>query len=259
MRIDLNADIGEASDPAVAHNELALLDHVTSVNIACGLHAGNPVLMRLTAETAHQRGVAVGAHPGFFDPEHLGRREQALSPADVRTLVLYQVGALAAIAGAAGVRLRHVKPHGALYNMAARDPSLAAAVADAVYTFDPTLMLVGLSGSALTFAGQRAGLSIAHEAFVDRAYMPDGTLVPRNEAGAVLTDLPAVVLQAVRLATTGTVVARGGVVVTLRVDSLCLHGDTPGALGVAAHVHRALRDAGVTLAPVERPEAARRL
>ncbi len=246
MRIDLNADVGEyasATDPGDA----ALLPHVTSANVACGFHAGSPATMRATVELGSRLGVAIGAHPGFFDVEGFGRREMHLAGREVEDLVLYQIGALAALASTCGVHLQHVKPHGALYNMASRDELVAAAVARAVKAFDASLILVGQAGSAMVAAAESTGLRVAGEAFADRAYGADGMLVPRNVAGAVLRDRQAVVEQALRLVCEGKVVALTGELLQLRVDTLCIHGDTPGAPELARDVSDALVKAGATV------------
>ena len=246
MRIDLNADVGEGVHAADA-DDAAIMPHVTSANIACGAHAGSSEIMRATVEVARRFNVAIGAHPGFADLEGFGRREMHLSGPEVERLVVGQIEALAAIASESGMRLQHVKPHGALYNMAARDDTLAAAIARAVKAFDPSLVLMGLAGSALVSAAERAGLRAAGEGFADRAYRSDGTLVPRSEPGAVLHDRRLVVEQVLRLVTQGRVVASTGEEISLRVDSLCIHGDTPGAATLAAALRKTLVDAGVTV------------
>lgn len=249
-RVDLNADIGEGE--AAGGVDAALLDAVTSVNIACGLHAGSPLVMQETLALARSAGVAIGAHPSFLDREGFGRREQQAPPAEVEALVLYQVGALAALARAAGLALCHVKPHGALYNMAAGDGALAAAIVRAVRSFDPRLAVVGLAGSALMTAATDAGLTALAEGFADRAYRPDGTLAPRTVAGAVVSDPDVVSARAVRLATRGEVEAVDGSRLTLQVDTICVHGDTPGAAGLARAVRVALERAGVRVCAPDR-------
>ncbi len=245
MRVDLNADVGEVADAADI-GDAALLPHVTSANIACGFHAGNPHVMRATVELARGLGVAIGAHPGFADLEGFGRREIRLSTREVEDLVLDQVRALAAVASANSVRLQHVKPHGALYNMAARDRSLADAIARAVKALDPSLILVGLAGSALVSAAEGIGLRAAGEGFADRAYRADGTLVPRSEPDAVLHDRKAVVDQALQLVAEGVIVTSTVGQTRIRVDTICIHGDTPDAATLAAELRVALVAAGVT-------------
>ena len=230
-RIDFNCDLGEGCDDA------ALMAYISSASIACGMHAGDPETMRATVALCRQHGVAVGAHPGFADREHFGRRQQEISPNDAYALVLYQLGALGAIARAQGVALRHVKPHGALYNQAADDVALADAIARAVRDFDPELILYGLSGSAMTAAGERVGLRVAHEVFAERRYEADGRLTPRNMPGAVIDKINESLAQVRMIIGDGLVIARTGESVALRADTLCLHGDRPDA----AEFARALR------------------
>lgn len=249
MRVDLNADVGEGRIGALGQDP-ALMPSITSANVACGFHAGDPGVMRATVALAREHGVAVGAHPGFPDLEGFGRRELQVSPRDVEDFVVYQVGALAAIAAAQGIRLQHVKPHGALFNMAVRDRALADAVARAAAVLDRELILFGLPGSELVTAGERAGLRTAREGFADRAYQPDGTLVPRAEPGAVIHDPEVVVRRALRMVREGTVEAVDGSRVPLVIDTLCVHGDTPGAAELAARIRRALVDAGVEVKAV---------
>ena len=245
MRVDLNADLGESSATSPAGEDPALMRHITSANVACGFHAGDPGVMRATVALAREYGVAVGAHPGFPDLEGFGRREMRVSPRDVEDFVVYQVGALAAIAAAQGVRLQHVKPHGALFNMAVRDVSLADAIARAAATIDRSMILFGLPGSEIVAAGRRAGLRTACEAFADRAYHPDGTLVPRQQPGAVFDDPDTVARRVLHMVREKTVDALDGSRVTLTVDTICVHGDTPGAADLAARIRSALANAGV--------------
>jgi UPF0271 protein len=243
--IDLNCDLGEAVEPAQRDVEARVLAHVSSVNIACGVHAGDPDLMRRTVQLALAHGVAIGAHPGLRDLDGMGRRERMLTEVEVENLIAYQVGALAGICALAGARLLHVKPHGALYAMAARDRQLADAVARAVVAVDRRLILVGLAGSELIAAGKAAGLLTAEEAFVDRAYQPDGSLVPRGLPGAVIHEEATVLARAVSLARDGTVPSLDGPPVRVRADTLCLHGDTPGADRLARAIRKAFTDAGI--------------
>lgn len=242
LRVDLNADVGEGMG-----DDAALLDIVTSANIACGVHAGDARTMADTVALCLMRGVAIGAHPSFDDREGFGRRDMNMAPEAARALVLRQIEALATIAAAAGARLKHVKPHGALYNMAARDPTLAGAIAEAVREFDPSLLLVGLAGSALVSAGEMAGLRVASEAFADRAYRKDGTLVPRSQPGALIEDADLAVARALDMVKTAAVRSIDGEIVALRAETICVHGDTPGAAAMAGVLRAALRDAGVTV------------
>jgi UPF0271 protein len=250
MRIDLNGDVGENAAGGIGNPDLGLMPHLTSANIACGFHAGNAGTMRDTVALAIDHGVAVGAHPSFPDLDGFGRRELQFSPADVEDFVCYQVGVLAAIAAAQGVRLQHVKPHGALFNMAVRDAVLADAIARAVVVIDRGLMLFGLPGSQLVDAGVRAGLRTAREGFADRAYTPDGTLVPRQQPGAVITDPSLVIPRVIRMARDRVVEAIDGSSISLAVDTICVHGDTPGAAALAAQIRGALTREGVELKAV---------
>lgn len=250
MWTDLNADVGECSTPDEIGQYTGLLACVTSVSVACGFHAGTPSVMRATVELAHERGIAVGAHPSYQDREGFGRRPIQLPPAEIEDLVAYQVGALAALTAARGVRLQHVKPHGALYNMAAVSPVIAGAIARAVAAVDPALMLVGLSGSALIAAGQRAGLRTASEVFADRAYRADGTLVPRTEPGAVVAGIEQAAARAVSMVRDGRVAATDGTTVKVDAETICIHGDTHEASTLARAVRQALAEAGVAVHPM---------
>lgn len=252
MRIDLNADVGERFGVHTLGQDAALMPHITSANVVCGFHAGDPGVMRATVALAREHGVAVGAHPGFQDPAGFGRREMTLTPREVEDLVAYQVGALSAIAAARGVRLQHVKPHGALFNMAVADASLADAIARAVAAVDGSLMLFGLPGSELLHAARRAGLRAVSEGFADRAYQPDGRLVSRAKPYAVIHDAATVVDRAVRMVREATVVAVDGTTVPVKVDTICVHGNTPGAVELVSRTRRALEDAGIEVLPVFR-------
>jgi len=248
MQIDLNADLGESFGPWRMGQDEALMTSITSANVACGFHAGDPSVMRATIRLAKQHGVAVGAHPGFPDLVGFGRREMRLSTAEVEDLVLYQLAAIAGVAGAEGVRLQHVKAHGALYNMAARDAALARAIARAVATFDRTLILLGLPNSALLHEGHAAGLRIAAEVFADRTYEADGSLTPRRTPGSVIHDPARVVERAVAMITSNQVTATDGRVVSLRGDTICLHGDTPAAGELGHQLRAGLESAGIRVA-----------
>ena len=246
MRIDLNADAGESFGAWAMGDDQALLPHVTSITIACGFHAGDPSVIRHTIRVAAAAGVRIGAHPGYPDLQGFGRRAMALTPGEVEDLVLYQVAALLGIAHAEGVRLSHVKPHGALYNRAARDAALAAAVARAVAALDARLTLVGLAGSALMDAGAVGGLRVLSEAFADRAYLADGSLAPRSVEGALVYEPDLVADRAVRIVRDGRVRSLDGRTdVLVRADTLCIHGDTPGAAHVARAVRAALQREGI--------------
>jgi len=241
-RVDLNADVGEGMP-----DDALLLDVVTSANIACGLHAGDAETMARTVERCLARGVAIGAHPSFDDREGFGRREVHLGPREVASLVQQQLEVLATIVDTAAGRLHHVKPHGALYNQAARDAPLARAIAGAVHAFDPGLLLIGLAGSALVSEGEAAGLRVANEVFADRAYRADGSLVSRSQAGAVIEDAAIAVERALGMVRFGRVRSIDGAEVAIRAETVCVHGDTPGAVALARSLRDALNEAGVTL------------
>ncbi len=240
--IDFNCDLGEGCG-----DDAAIIPLLSSASIACGGHAGDDATMRATLRLCRAHGVAVGAHPGFVDREHFGRRELPVSPGQVMLLVSAQLRRLARIADGEGMRLAHAKPHGALYNMAARDPAIADAIATAVVEFDPSLVLYGLSGSALTDAGIASGLRVAHEVFAERGYGPDGRLLPRGSDGAVLETIDAAVAQARALARgDGLALADGGTL-RLQADTLCLHGDRDDAAGFARALREALEADGVRI------------
>jgi len=247
--IDLNADLGEGFGRYRLPDADALLGLVSSANIACGFHAGDPMVMRETVAGAVHHSVTVGAHPGYHDLRGFGRRETGSSPAEIEQDVLYQIGALHGFAVAAGTQVRYVKPHGALYLRACRDSAAADAIAGALRAFDPDLVLLGLPGTELERAADRATLRFAREAFVDRAYLPDGHLVPRSEPGSVLHDVAVCVERAVRLVLDGQVEACNGEVLEIVPDSLCVHGDGPTALTLLRAVRDRLTTAGVELSP----------
>jgi len=244
-RIDLNCDCGESFGPWPMGDDAALLPWVSSANIACGAHAGDPATMRRTLRLTRELGVAAGAHPGYPDLHGFGRRAISMSPDEVFETVLVQLGALDALARAERVVLRHVKPHGALYNVAARVPPLAGAIAAAVAAFSRDLILVGLAGSAIAAAGEAAGLRVAGEAFADRRYEADGSLRDRHFPDAVIVDDAEVEAQALSIAQQRRVTSANGVPITVVADTLCLHGDTPGAAAKARRLRLALEQAGV--------------
>jgi UPF0271 protein len=240
--IDLNCDLGEG-----AGHDAELMPLITSANIACGGHTGDAGTMRTTIALALRLGVAIGAHPGFEDRKNCGRSELALAPGEIADLVTRQVSALAEIACLLGARLAHVKPHGGLYNLAARSRPVADAIAGAVWAFDPRLILVGLAGSQLLEAGRARGLGVASEAFADRAYAADGSLVPRTQPGALIGDAGAAAAQGRRLAQGGGVRAANGAEVIVRADTLCLHGDGPDAVVFARRLRSELESSGIGL------------
>lgn len=247
--VDLNSDLGESFGPWHMGDDEAMMDVVTSVNVACGGHAGDPTTMALTVRAARERGLGIGAHPGFPDKEGFGRRTIPMSTAEVERLVASQVGALAGIAALEGADLRHVKAHGALANLAAREDDVADAVARAVRAVDERLVLLAIAGTALERAAERVGLPVAREGFADRAYTDDGQLAPRGQPGAVLDDADEAAERAVAMAEgRGLPLLSGGWRPQL-VDSICVHGDTPGAVEMARRTRAALEDAGFTIAP----------
>jgi UPF0271 protein len=243
VRIDLNADVGESYGAWVMGQDDALLPLVTSANVACGAHAGDPLVMDRTVQLAQRWGVAVGAHPGYPDRDGFGRRDLDMTPDELEASLLAQLGALWAVARGRGVPLTHVKAHGALYNRAARDPVLAETVCRAIRRFSTDLIVVGLAGSALLDAGRASGLAVAAEAFADRAYEPDGSLRSRRLPGAVHGDPQAAAEQALSIARDGRARAFDGTPVAVVADTICLHGDTLGAPAFAKAVRAALESA----------------
>ncbi|KQX89505.1 LamB/YcsF family protein [Variovorax sp. Root473] len=249
MNIDLNSDLGESLGVWRMGDDAAMLDIVSSANVACGFHAGDPAGILRTLRQAKERGVAVGAHVAYRDLVGFGRRNMDVDSADLRADVIYQIGALKGLAAAAGTAVRYVKPHGALYNTIAHDERQARDVIAAIREIDAGLVLVALAGSPLLGWAEAAGLRVVAEAFADRAYTPQGTLVSRREPGAVLHDASDVAERMLRLANEGTVTAIDGSVVRIRADSICVHGDSPGAVEMARRVRERLVQAGVTVRP----------
>src|SRR5213078_1262214 len=250
MRIDINSDTGESFGAYTIGHDAGLFTSITSANVAAGFHAGDPSVLRDTIRLAKKHGVAVGAHPGFPDLVGFGRRELNVTVREAEDMVLYQVAAVAGVAAAEGMKLQHVKPHGALFNMAVRNAELTSAIARAVAAFDASLILFGLPGPEILAAGKTAGLRVAAEVFADRAYEPDGSLASRRKPGSVIHDPDAVVARAVRMVTDHTVVAVDGSVVRLDADTICVHGDTPGSDELAAKIRAGLERAGVAVKAV---------
>jgi UPF0271 protein len=247
QRIDLNCDMGEGFGPWPMGNDAVLMQHITSANIACGFHAGDPVIMRKTVRLALEHGVAIGAHPGFPDLQGFGRREMKLPPDEIYTMTLYQIGALQAIVRAEGGILHHVKPHGALYNMAAKDRALADAIAQATQKAGADLLLYGLSGSALVEAGKAIGLRTASEVFADRTYQDDGSLTPRSQPDALVENAEQAVAQALRMVQNQSVVSLNGKIVSLVSETICLHGDGMHALEFASAIVAAFQKNGIEM------------
>jgi UPF0271 protein len=247
IRVDLNCDVGELPEAIADGSQEAILRQVTSANIACGGHAGDAAMMRATIEQAQRCGVAIGAHPGYEDRANFGRIALAMSSKELAASVYGQVVALAKVAERCGARIGHVKPHGALYNQAARDRSIARAIAEGVARWRRDVMLVGLAGSVMLEEFRAAGFAVAAEGFADRKYESDGSLRARKFRDALLHEPAEAAAQAVRIAKEGSVMAANGTVIPLKVQTICIHGDTPGAAQIAVAVRRALEDVGVTV------------
>src|SRR3984893_14173942 len=247
--VDLNCDLGESFGPWEMGHDAEMIALASSVNIACGYHAGDADIMRKTVELAKARGVSIGAHPGYRDLHGFGRRPfPGMKASEIENLVAYQIGALQAIATAAGHKVTHVKAHGALSNVACEDDMTARAIASAIKAVDPNLVFMVLANSRLVQPGEAANLPMVHEVFADRAYEDDGSLVSRRKPGAVLHDAKAIAARVVRMVQDGAVVSVTGKVIKMRTDTVCIHGDTPGAVEIARGVRKALRDGGSAVA-----------
>jgi len=249
-KADLNSDLGESFGNYTLGLDHEVIAHISSANIACGYHAGDPLVMEKTVAAAREAGVAVGAHPGFPDLMGFGRRNIACSPREAKAYVRYQLGALMAFTKAAGVPLQHCKPHGALYNMAAKDMDLALALAEAIAEVDSGIIFLVLANSKMAEAGEKVGLRVANEVFADRAYQADGTLVPRSRSGAVIHDTQEAIERTVRMVKEGVVTAITGEEVPLRADSICVHGDNPSAVEFVKNIRARLTEEGVQIAPL---------
>lgn len=249
-KIDLNCDLGESFGAYTMGMDDKVIPLISSCNIACGYHASDPLVMKRTVAMAMEAGIGIGAHPGFPDLMGFGRRNMNVSPDEAAAYVTYQLGALYAFARSAGGTLQHIKPHGALYNMAGKDYKLALAIARAVQAFDPSLILMGLAGSESIRAAQDIGLAAASEVFADRAYMPDGSLVPRNREGAVIHDEEEAIRRVVRMVREHRVTACDGTEIEIVPDSICVHGDNVKALTFVTRIRAALEAEGVEIAPL---------
>lgn len=252
--IDLNSDLGEGFGPFHVGADEALFPLISSANVACGYHGGDALMMERTVARAIDSGVGIGAHPGFPDRLGFGRRPMQCTAAEIRADVIYQIGALAAFCAAAGTRLQHVKAHGALYNLAVHDPAVATAIAEGVAAVDPGLLFFAIPGTALADAGEAAGLPVIHEAFADRAYLADGSLVPRSRPGAVIEDLNQIADRMVRLVRDGTIETIDGEVIPMTADTICIHSDTPSAVAIARAVTSRFAAEGIV---IERPGLSR--
>jgi len=245
VSVDLNCDMGESFGAWTLGQDAEIMPLITSANVACGFHAGDPGVMRQTVRLALRQGVAIGAHPGLPDLVGFGRRNLDISPEEAFDMTVYQLGALAAVVRAEGGKLHHLKPHGALYNMAATNAELAESIAEAIYKVQPELTLYGLAGSELTKAGEKIGLKTAHEVFADRTYQANGTLTPRRAPDALITDAPTAISQVIKMITQGKLRAQSGEEVAIRADTVCLHGDGAHALEFARQLRAALASAAV--------------
>ncbi len=248
--VDLNCDMGESFGAWRMGNDAALMDYVSSVNIACGFHAGDSSIMRETVETAIAKNVKIGAHPSFPDLQGFGRREMKLPAREIFDIVLYQISALKGICEASGAKLRHVKPHGALYNLAAKDAETSAAIAEAVFALDKNLILYGLSGSFLITKAEKTGLKTASEVFADRTYQTDGSLTPRSFQNALITDTKQAIEQVLQMIKEQTVNAISGEKIPLLAETICIHGDGEHALEFARKINLSLRENGISIAAV---------
>ncbi|GED66854.1 UPF0271 protein YcsF [Brevibacillus reuszeri] len=248
--VDINCDMGESFGAYQLGNDKKILNYISSANIACGYHAGDPATMKKTVRMALEAGVAIGAHPGFPDLIGFGRRNMELSAEEAYDIVVYQIGALQAFVHSEGGVMQHVKPHGAFYNMAATRPALADAIAEAVYRVNPELILYGLAGSELIKAGLKIGLRTAHEVFADRTYQKDGTLTSRNLPNAMITNHEQSISQVVRMVKEGLVLSQQGIDVAITADTICIHGDGVHALKFAGHIHQALTAAQISVLAV---------
>lgn len=252
FRVDLNSDLGESYGRYTIGMDERIIPLVTSANVACGYHASDPVVMQRTVREAKKAGIGVGAHPGFPDLMGFGRRNMAVTPEEAKAYVKYQLGALQAFAKAHGVKLQHVKPHGALYNMAAVDEKLAKAMCEAVYEVDKDIIFMGLAGSKMITAAEEVGLKAASEVFADRAYNDDGTLVSRKLPGAVIKDKELAIKRVVRMVKEGKVESINGKDIDIKADSICVHGDNPKALEFVKNIRETLEKEGVTISSLMR-------
>lgn len=248
--VDINCDMGESFGSYKLGRDEEILDYVTSANIACGFHAGDPSTMKRTVQMALEKNVGIGAHPGVQDLVGFGRREINLSPEEAYDIVVYQIGALYAFVKSEGGKIQHVKPHGALFNMAAKDAQLAEAIAEAVYKVDPEMILFGLAGSELVKAGKKIGLRTANEVFSDRTYQQDGSLTSRREKNALITDHTIAVQQVIRMVKEGKVQSLQGVDVAIQADTICIHGDGINALDFAKYITKSLEDANIKVTKI---------
>lgn len=250
LTVDLNSDLGEGFGNYKIGLDEEVIKHVTSVNVACGWHAGDPLVMEKTIKTAKKNKVEVGAHPGFPDLMGFGRRNLLVSPSEMKAYIKYQLGALMAFAKGEGKKIQHVKPHGAMYNMAAKDSKLAIAIAEAIYEVDKDIILLGLANSELIKAGEKVGLKVANEVFADRAYNADGTLVSRAKEGAVIHDADIAISRVIRMIKEGKVTAITGEDIEINAQSICVHGDNPEAVEFVKRIKAKLQEEGIEVTSI---------
>lgn len=248
LKVDLNCDMGESFGNYICGSDDEVVPFITSANVACGFHASDPLVMQKTVAMCKKNNVSVGAHPGFPDLVGFGRRKMQVSPAELKAMVMYQIGALQAFCLANGVSLAHVKPHGAMYNMAGKDEKMAMAICEGIYAVNPKLILLGLAGSKLLTAAKKTGLRIAQEVFADRAYEEDGSLVARNKAGAMITDETEAIARVISMIKMQRVRVITGKEIAVKADSICLHGDSPKAVLFAQKIRSALQNEGIKIA-----------
>lgn len=246
-KVDLNADLGESFGAYTIGMDAEVLKYISSANVACGFHAGDPLVMQKTVALAKENQTAVGAHPGYPDLMGFGRRNMKVKPEEAKAYIKYQVGALLAFTKSCGIKMQHVKPHGAFYNMAAVDDKLATAICEGIYEVDPELIVLGLAGSAHIRCAKAVGLRAASEVFADRGYMDDGTLVPRTMPSAMVHDRELAIARTVRMVKEGCVETISGKIIPIQADSICVHGDNPDAIGFVAKIREALENEGVTI------------
>ena len=250
LKIDLNCDLGESFGNYKIGLDEEVISYISSANVACGFHASDPLVMEKTVEMAKKAGVAVGAHPGFPDLVGFGRRNMNVSCPELKSMVLYQLGALDAFCRKSGIKMQHVKPHGAMYNMAAKDEKMAEAIAEAIAIYDPSIILLGLSGSQMLKAGEKVGLVCKKEVFADRAYEEDGSLVSRTKPGAVIQDQDQAIQRVVDMVRFGRVKSISGKEISVEPDSVCVHGDNPKALDFVVAISNRLKEEGIVISPM---------
>ena len=250
IKVDLNCDMGESFGNYSCGMDADVAEYISSVNAACGFHAGDPLVMEKTVQLCKKTGTAIGAHPGFPDLVGFGRRQMKVSMDELRTMVMYQVGALEAFCKAQGLKLQHVKPHGAMYNMAGKDEAMAEAICAAIYAVDPSLILLGASGSKMLEAAKAVGLKGASEVFADRAYEEDGSLVARTKPGAMITDVDEAVSRVITMVRDRKIKTVTGKEIEVKADSICLHGDSAKAVLFAQEIKKAIEESGIQIAPL---------